>query len=555
MSHRLRGFSLRSHRWVLAVILAGALAIRLMTVHFGLPAMLDPDELTFELGALKMINGGDLNPEWFGHPATTTMYLLAILDAAVLALGLLSGRFDSLDRFSAAIYADPGILVLPHRVAIVAIAVIGIALAYRLADRLFDRDTAIVTAAVLAISPVHITYSQIVRTDMMATVFAQAAMLAALAFARHSGAKAYLGTVLLVALAITTKWPYALFFLALVGAVVLRWQPRLVTTRTAARLVIGAGLLVLAAMVAISPFLIIEFNTVIVNLQGEAQVHHLGATGSTLPANAWWYLKGPMLRALGPLGLVLAGIGLWQARRNREFLAICAIPAVASFLLISSQNIVWERWVLPLVPVAAMLAAYVLVRGWRMVASRIGQRGAAALGIAALGAMLVPLGLSARSDGIERMNDTRLMATRWLVEHAEPGSSVMVEHFAFDLLATGVFQIYFPLGESGCLEARDQLSKRVDNTTVNAARGGRSNLDFGTLAPDLVEACTTDYAVLTHYLRYEAEKDRFPQEYANYQRLLATSEVVAEFYPEDGASGIRPTVIVRRLGPAGPLQP
>ena len=42
---------LRSHRLILAGVLLGALIVRLATVNFGLPAMLDPDELAFELGA------------------------------------------------------------------------------------------------------------------------------------------------------------------------------------------------------------------------------------------------------------------------------------------------------------------------------------------------------------------------------------------------------------------------------------------------------------------------------------------------------------------------
>ncbi len=550
----LRRLALLPHRWILAALLLGALLIRLATVHYGLPAMLDPDELTFELGALRMIDGGDLNPEWFGHPATTTMYLLAIIDAVIVGLGLLTGRFAGLDGFTAAVYADPGIIVLPHRIAIVLIAVLGIALAYKLADCLFGRDTALVTAAILVISPVHIEYSQIIRSDMMATVFAQAAMLAALTFARHGRRKAWLGAVVLVALAITTKWPFAVFFLAIAGAIWLRWRAGLMDKRHAAGLMAGVGSLVLVAMVIISPFLLIEFNTVIVNLQGEAQVHHLGATGSTLPANAWWYLSDPMLRAVGPVGLALATLGLWLARRQVEFVVICVIPALAMFLLSSSQNIVWERWVLSLVPVAAIAAAFALVQGWTLARHRFEARGGALAGAALLAVVTIPLALATRSDGIERMNDTRLMATRWLVENAAPGSSVLVEHFAFDLLATDMFPMVFPLGESGCHDARDLLGNRVDNSTVNASRGGKSNMDFGTLAPDLVEACNTNYAVLTHYLRYEAEKDRFPQEYANYMRLMATSEVVAEFYPEEGISGFRPTIIVRRLGPAAPAQ-
>ncbi|RYE51272.1 MAG: hypothetical protein EOP18_12365, partial [Rhizobiaceae bacterium] len=67
----------------IGTILAIALAFRLYSVAFGLPALNDPDELTFELGAIKMLSGPTLNPGWFGHPATTTMYVLAVLTIAI----------------------------------------------------------------------------------------------------------------------------------------------------------------------------------------------------------------------------------------------------------------------------------------------------------------------------------------------------------------------------------------------------------------------------------------------------------------------------------------
>jgi hypothetical protein len=343
--------------WLLAIILLAALAIRLYSVAFGLPALTDPDELMFELGAYRMIDGGELNPEWFGHPATTTMYLLALIDAGVLGLGLVTGRFTSVENFASSIYADPSILVLPHRIAIVLIAVAGIAVAYRLATRLFARPTGLVTAAILAVSPVHITYSQLVRSDMMATVFMLAAMLGALAYARHGSVRTLVATGFCVALAITTKWPFAVAFLSLAGAVVLRWRDGLEGGRRTFLLLSAAAGGTLAAMVLISPFLIIEWNTVVANLHGEVQPHHLGATGGGVIDNALWYMRGPFLRALGITGLALAAIGAALAARNREFVAVALVTGTAMFVLASSQNIVFERWILAMVPLLAMLVA------------------------------------------------------------------------------------------------------------------------------------------------------------------------------------------------------
>jgi len=544
--------ALLPHRVVLVLILLVALAIRLHTISFGLPALTDPDELMFELGAFRMIDGGQLNPQWFGHPATTTMYLLALIDVAVLGLGLLTGRFTDLDHFTAAIFADPGILVLPHRVAIALIAVLGIALACRLATRLFDRPTGLATAAILAVSPVHITYSQLVRSDMMATTFMLATMLWALAYAREGGRRALIGAVICAAFAITTKWPFALSLLAPAGALALRWRDGALTGRRAAALFAAAVAGTMAAMVVISPFLLIEFDTVLANLRGEVQVHHLGATGSGPLGNAWWYASGPLVRGFGIPGLELAAAGLWLARRRREFMAICAVPGLAMFILACSQNIVWERWILGVVPLLAMLAAFALVRlaAWlatRLPTSLLSGRWALAGTMLALLAVLVPLLLAAQADGRERMNDTRLMASAWLRANTAPGSAILVEHFAFDLLSSDL-GLLFPLGIRGCLDGRGLLDNRVDNSTINSARGGRTNMDVGTVDPAQLASCRADYAVLSQYGRYAAEKDRFPQEYANYRRLIAQGEVVAEFQPRRGVAGGWPIVIVRFSG-------
>lgn len=538
--------------WLLAVILLAALAIRLDSVAFGLPALTDQDELMFELGAYRMIDGGQLNPQWFGHPATTTMYLLALIDVGVLGLGLATGRFASIEGFAAAIYADPGILVLPHRIAIVLVAVAGIALACRLATRLFGRPTGLATAAILAVSPVHIAYSQVVRSDMMATVFMLAAMLGALTYARHGGARALVATGLCVALAITTKWPFALAFLSLAGALVLRWRGGLESGRRTAALLALSALGTLAAMVAISPFLIIEWNTVVANLHGEVQPHHLGATGGGLLDNALWYAGGPFVRALGIAGLALAALGAVPAARSREFVAVALVPGIAMFVLASSQNIVWERWILAVVPLLAILAGLALARIAAWAGTALRPAAAPLAAGALLAAVFVPLVLASLADGRERMNDTRLMATAWLRANAAPDSTIFIEHFAFDLVDSP-FDFVFPLGVLGCRDARELLDGRIDNSLVESARSGRTNIDFGTVAPDRIDTCRADYAVLSQQARYAAEKERFPQEWAQYEKLIARGEQVAEFLPKRGVAGGWPVVILRF--PHGELRP
>jgi hypothetical protein len=96
--------------WALALGLAAlsAFLLRLHAINFGLPGLDDPDELMFEMGAIRMLSHATLNPGWFGHPATTTMYGLALVNISVFGVGHLAGWYPTLKSFGAAVYADPG---------------------------------------------------------------------------------------------------------------------------------------------------------------------------------------------------------------------------------------------------------------------------------------------------------------------------------------------------------------------------------------------------------------------------------------------------------------
>jgi hypothetical protein len=345
-------------------------------------------------------------------------------------------------------------------------------------------------------------------------------------------------------LAITTKWPFVVAFLSLAGAVVLRWRNGLESRRRTFALIAAAAAGTMAAMVLISPFLIIEWNTVIANLRGEVQPHHLGATGGSLMDNALWYMRGPFVRALGITGLALAAIGAVFAVRSREFVAVALVTGIAMFVLASSQNIVWERWILATVPLLAMLVALALVRIAALAGARLKIPAVPLAAGALLAATLVPLLLAALADGRERTNDTRLLASAWLRANAVPGSTILVEHFALDLVESE-FDFVFPLGTLGCQDARRLLDGRIDNSLIASARGGRSNIDYGTVVPERIDTCRADYVVLSQYARYAAEKERFPDEWSQYRNLIARGEKVAEFRPERGVVGGWPVVILR----------
>jgi 4-amino-4-deoxy-L-arabinose transferase-like glycosyltransferase len=532
--------SVLSRSGLIGLILVVALALRLYSIHFGLPALNDPDELMFELGAFRMLRGPTLNPGWFGHPATTTMYVLALTDIGVFVAGWVAGWFPTVTAFAEAIYADPSWVILPGRIAMTAFAVGTIVLTYRLGARLFDRLTGIFAAGLLAISPVHVTWSQIIRSDMMACFFMLLCLLAALDISRHDRRRDYGLAALWLGAATASKWPFALAVLAIGGAVCILLRERRIDWRQAAGRLAATGLFSACLLVLISPYLLLDLPTVLRNVNGEGQARHLGATGGTFWQNAFWYLTGPLQAGLGTVGLMLLPVGVFVSWRNPAARMLVLPLAAAFFVVLCTQTLVWERWAVPLLPLGAIMIAAGLSR-MREALSR-GAGRAALLAIILL--IAGPLLVRDQADARERLNDTRQAATVWAHAHVPAGSTVLIEHFAFDLISEP-WHFLFPVGDAGCVDAIGFLRGKKGYGMIDQARGGRANLDFGTMAPERRDDCRPDFAILTEYERYAQERAAFPAEYAAYRELLARGTVVARFQPQAGVAGGKTVLIVR----------
>ncbi|MCC6940751.1 MAG: hypothetical protein IT551_03960 [Novosphingobium sp.] len=297
----------------------------------------------------------------------------------------------------------------------------------------------------------------------------------------------------------------------------------------------GFGTLTIALVLLMSPYLVLDYPVLISNLKGEAQPYHLGATGGTVLENLWWYASVPLWRSFGPAGCALLIAGAVLLRHRYEALALMLPTVLALVSVTVSQNLVWDRWMLPLVPLITLVVAYAVMEIVRLVKAQPGiVRGGILAGLT-LALLWSPLQRDA-VQAQERILDTRQLASRWVHDHVPDQDTLMLEHFAFDLLP-GTWQFRFPMGEAGCVDVRAMLSGRISYATIQAGRGQRSNIDYGTTNPATRETCRSDYALLTQYDRYAAERDRFPKEYQAYRALLAQGQIVATFRPEKGRIG------------------
>ncbi len=531
------------HRLALVGIVLIGFVLRLHGLAFGLPALYDQDEQMFVMGALRMISGPTLDPGWYGHPGTTTIVSVALMDVLTFAGGWLTGRFPDAEGYARAIYNDPTVAWLPGRVFMLFCGLVVIGLAYRLSERLFDRRVGLVVAALLAVAPLHIKYSQIIRTDMHATVFMLACMIAAVGIARTGRWRYYAWASVWLGLTVATKWPGAAVALTVAGGALAYVLRRRDERRAQFIRLLAVAPMSLAALFVASPYLFIHLPRVLENLQGEARPYHLGATGYGFFGNADWYVSGPLTNTLGIAGVLLALGGLVVAvRRSREIALVVGPPSLLFVVAICAQGLVWDRWLVPLLPVFAIGAGVAIVT----IADSVKPTWHRPILAALVALLVVPMLVTTRIEAAERTNDTRRLASNWARAHFKPGDTVIVEQLAFDILHAG-WRFLYPAGDAGCVDVFANLKAKIPYRTIEKWRGKRPIVDLGTINPAMIHTCAADWAIVVDYDRFRHEAPLYRPEIAVYEAAIATGGVAATFVPERGRVG-GPIVRIIRMG-------
>ncbi|MGZ4402933.1 MAG: glycosyltransferase 87 family protein [Gaiellaceae bacterium] len=355
----------------LAAILAGAAAIRLVGIQYGLPFgnLLNPDEESIVPRAWKLVHGGGGDPHWFDYP-TLLMYVNAPFQAW---------------------QDEPSYLTA--RIVGVVLALAAIAAAWWLGRRAFGTPSAgVVAAAVVAVCTIHVAYSHAAVTDVPLTL-GVAVALALLVAGRLELAGIAIG------LAMGFKYPGVFLLVPLVVAGWKQW-PRLAVS----------GVLAVAAFLASSPFIVVHSH----------QAWHEAFRVQRLARDGWLGFEhdhiapiafvGRLWEGLGP-ALVVCGVGLVFAlvRRTRADLVLSSFVIVyfADLLTLSAH---FDRYVLPLVPALGALAG-------RM----------RSLAPVTLLLLVVPLTWSIRDTKKLTRTDTRIVANRWVEQHIRAGTHIAAD--------------------------------------------------------------------------------------------------------------------------------
>ena len=424
IARRIRGIG----PWGLAlggIILAG-LGLRLWGITYGLPFGYQIDEeRTYTRIAVQMLKNGSIDPHYFHNPPLYA-YLLEVIFAvshgardAAATIGSIPGRGD---------------LFLIARIVSALIGTLAIWLIAMATRRFFGRGPALIAAGLMAVAFLPVFYSHVALNNVPAMTAGILALFGAAGILHRGRTRDFVIAGVGVGIAAGTKYTVGIMVLPVLVAALLSPQGREVARRirgiAISRRLQGAALTcfcAVATFAVVNPYIVLTPARVVkaMTVQGRvvAEAKHGQDPNGGLPfyLESWTWTVGwiPALAAVAGAVLLF--------RRDRRT-AWVLVPVVPIFILYMGwQTRYFGRWMLPVLPVVLMLAAYA---GWRLIEEVRRRRPR----FVVAGTALVVGALCAQSlvhvvhnDRVLSRPHTLNLARAWMVENIPENAKVLAE--------------------------------------------------------------------------------------------------------------------------------
>jgi hypothetical protein len=530
----------------IAAVFGVAALLRFSGIRYGLPQLLDPDEPICVDIVVRMLDKGSLRPRWYGWPGSTLIDLLFALYGALATLGTLFGGYDGISDAVTRYRVDGEAFILAGRALCAFISSLAVLVVYRALRKVFDTIPSLLGAALLALSPGIVSYSQIIRIDVLLVLFLVLVVHYSIDIARGGRRRCYVLAGAALGLATVSKYP-GVTGCAIIGLAALQAAiDRKASRGDAFGGVALAAAASLAAAFLAAPYLFLDFGTVLADVRFQARPYHLGATSAGFGSTVGYYLAEALPAAVGWPACVCGVLGLGALTVDRD-LRSSALFFVVFLAFISALSLRWFRWTLPMVPFLCFGVACLAAKLHRLAGERKRIRAAAIIAFALV--VLVPPATSATIGTFRRATnaDTRVKAQRWLLANVERGSTVLVEGYA-PHLSTADYDIRILHGGEvrrwteldPAIRVRPWYGTALPDARFLGSAGGAGRI----FAPGKLRKNGVRYVVLADWVdRYRAEKSRHRKRVRRYDAVLDSARLVAEFTPGPGLVGRRIRVL------------
>jgi hypothetical protein len=410
----------------LVAILAGALALRLVGLRYGLPYVYNPDEVAIMSRALAFAKG-DLNPHNFLYP-TSYFYVLFAWEG-LTALGAVATRaVSSFGAFQREFFFDPTRVYVAGRLLTALLGTATVATTWAWVRRLAGPVAALTGALVVAIAPLHVRDSHYVKHDVPVTLLVVLAYLTYERLWNPAQDRRNSGLGPLIAAGVVTGAAFSTHYYTVFLALPLAWAAAHGTrTRAGAiKRILFAGAISAVVFFALSPFILAEPATAVRDIHANREIVVDRAVGSLgYAATSAEYARMLLLDAVGWPFVLFAVFGIVRAERK---VTLRLLAFVVPFALFIASTFPASRYLVPLVPFVAAFAgiAFVRIADW--------NRSAAWVAVAA--SSILPLRASIDTDVFIRRTDTRTLATRYIESNVPAGSTVLLQPYSVVLEPT-----------------------------------------------------------------------------------------------------------------------
>jgi 4-amino-4-deoxy-L-arabinose transferase-like glycosyltransferase len=411
---------LRTSRIALAIVVVAAAVLRFWAIGRGIPYAVQIDEPEIVERALNMMRSGSLHPHFFDYPGLSLYVQLAVSIARFIA-GAIGGEWYTLAQ------ATSGSFYLWGRAVTAMFGVVTVLVVYQIGMRWGARH-ALLAAGLMAVLPLHVRYSHFVLTDTPLTFFVALTFLLSLAAHERGTLGSFAAAGASAGLAAATKYNGGT---ALIMPVIACWMtvplpPGRLKTMLATVAASGLAFLLLA------PYTILDLPGFLDSFARLAHQYRAATIGESL-----WvlYFKYLVRHAFGWPATLLAfgGMGLGFVRlvrgpgRVRWMLAV--VFPVVYYAMLTTQKIVFARYLLPLTPSVCLLAAIGVVSGVSLLRRYEIPRAPRTALIAALtiAALLPPMLIAVRGDRDMARANTIDQAYSWILQNIPAGSSIVLE--------------------------------------------------------------------------------------------------------------------------------
>jgi hypothetical protein len=427
------------YRPAVAGLLIASFLLRVWGIKQGLPYSYNADEAVHFVPRAVDFFSHDLNPHYFLNPPAYSYLLYLVFEV----------WFGSADAVRHAYTTDPTAVFLVARLMAALLGTGAVLLTYLAGARLIGRAGGLLAAAILGFGFLPVFYSHLALNDVPTLAPVALSLFGIAGVLRKGRNRDYAIAGVGIGLAAATKYTGAIMLACLASAFLCDAAGDGLR-RAAPRLALGVLLAVVAFFVA-NPFAVLDTSSFLSGVSSQASLAAGGGDPVKLglrPGSGTTYYLWTFTWGLGwvPTLAAVAGAGLILLRR-RLALALVLLPAPIVFIIfMGDQQRFFGRWLMPIFPIVAVLAAYgalELVR-WlaRFLEPRAGRRRrwqvpvlVALTGVVMLGPSVVA---DIHNDAVLSRPDTRNAARNWMVGHVPAGARVVIEPMVPDNWASDI---------------------------------------------------------------------------------------------------------------------